>query len=401
MTPAPILFYCQHLLGLGHAQRAARLARALADAGEPVCFVVGGRPVPGLDPGAADVVTLPPLQAADEAASALAGPDGRPPEPAYLAARRDRLLALVAARDPAVVLLELFPFGRHALAVELAPLLIALGDDRARRGPAAPRVAVSVRDVLVGKSNAAWHELAVLAILLQWVDLVLVHGSPDVIPFDHTFELAARLGDRLVYTGYLGPPAPPASPVPHGEVVISGGGGQVAAPLLRAALAARPLAPQTARHPWRILLGPYCPPGVRAEIEHAAARLGMLDRHPAVAVELFRPDLAGHLAGAALSVSQAGYNTVLDLLRSRVRAVVVPYEGTGDEQPIRAQLLAKRGLLRQLAAADLSPATLALAMEAALTDPGFPAPGSVPLDGAARSTAALAAVAARVRAARR
>ena len=203
MTPAPILFYCQHLLGLGHAQRAARLARALADAGEPVCFVVGGRPVPGLDPGAADVVTLPPLQAADEAASALAGPDGRPPEPAYLAARRDRLLALVAARDPAVVLLELFPFGRHALAVELAPLLIALGDDRARRGPAAPRVAVSVRDVLVGKSNAAWHELAVLAILLQWVDLVLVHGSPDVIPFDHTFELAARLGDRLVYTGYL------------------------------------------------------------------------------------------------------------------------------------------------------------------------------------------------------
>jgi predicted glycosyltransferase len=403
MTVAPILFYCQHLLGLGHAHRAARLARALADTGQPVCFVTGGRPVPGLDVGAAEIVALPPLQAADEAASALADPDGRPPTPGYLAARRDLLLALVTARDPAVVLLELFPFGRHALAFELGPLLYALGDDRARRGPAASRVAVSVRDVLVGKANAAWHELAVLAILRQWVDLVLVHGSPDVIPLERTFAPAAGLGERLVYTGYLGPPAiRPAAR--HREVVISGGGGQVAGLLFRAALAAHPLAPVAARHPWRILLGPYCPPDARTDIERGAAALGALAGNPAmpaVIVEPFRADLAEHLAGAALSVSQGGYNTMLDLLRSGVRALVVPYEGTGDEQPIRARLLAERGLVRVLPERALTPAVLAAAMEAALAEPGFPALPTIPMDGAARSVAALGRLAAPVRAARR
>jgi predicted glycosyltransferase len=235
------------------------------------------------------------------------------------------------------------------------------------------------------------------------VDVVLVHGSPDVIPFDRTFGAAGRLGDRLVYTGYLAPPASTAS-APHGEVVISGGGGQVAGPLFRTALAARPLAPAAARRPWRILLGPYCPPEVRAQIEHAAAALGALNDRPAtpaVAVESFRADLAGYLGGAALSVSQAGYNTILDVLRSGVRALVVPYEGTGDEQPIRARLLAERGLLRLLPEAELTPSTLAAAMDAALIEPRRSALATIPMDGAARSVRALRALAEPVRAARR
>src|SRR5262249_27301068 len=91
VTPGPILFYCQHLLGLGHLERAARLARALGRAGEPVIFVQGGRAVPRLDLGGAEVVALPPLVAADAAASAIAGPDGRRPTPEELADRRDRL----------------------------------------------------------------------------------------------------------------------------------------------------------------------------------------------------------------------------------------------------------------------------------------------------------------------
>ena len=72
MTAPPVLVYCQHLLGLGHAQRTARLVRALDEAGEPVVVVTGGRPVPGLDWGNAAVISLPPLTAGDDAASSLA-----------------------------------------------------------------------------------------------------------------------------------------------------------------------------------------------------------------------------------------------------------------------------------------------------------------------------------------
>src|SRR5262249_3981183 len=172
--------------------------------------------------------------------------------------------------DPSVVLLELFPFGRHALASELGPLLLAVADDRARRGAAAARVAVSLRDVLVSKPQQAWFELAAVSVALQWVDRVLVHGSPDVVPLTRTLALAERLRERLVSRGYLGPAAPrPAAP-PHGEVVISGGGGQVAGALFRAALAAWPLTLAARERPWRLVTGPYLPEAIRAELVQQA-----------------------------------------------------------------------------------------------------------------------------------
>jgi predicted glycosyltransferase len=395
-----ILFYCQHLLGLGHLERAARLARALGQAGERVVFVQGGRPVPDLDLGGAAVVALPPLVAANEAASGLARPDGRRPTPADLADRRDRLLACLQTHDPSVVLLELFPFGRHALTFELGPLLLAVAEDRARRGAAAPRVAVSLRDVLVSKPNQAWFELAAVAVARQWTDRVLVHGSPDAIPLDRTLALAGWLGDRLVYTGYLAPDGTPPGGAPHGEVVISAGGGQVGGPLFRAALAAWPLTTAARTRPWRLVAGPYLPETTRAELDQQARGLPPRAGRPAVVVEAYRPDLGAHLAGAALSVSQAGYNTVLELVAHRVRAVVVPYGGSGDEQPLRAGLLAARGLLDVVPETELTPARLAMAMDAALERPGFPAPVRLDLQGAARSVEILAELAAGVRVAR-
>jgi predicted glycosyltransferase len=392
-----VLFYCQHLLGLGHAQRSARLARALVAAGQRVLFVSGGLAVPGLDTGGAESVALPPLVAADEAASRLALPGGGLPDADYLAARAARLRALLAEHDPALVLLELFPFGRHALAFELGPLLLTLADDRARRGPAAPRVAVSLRDIVVSKTNQAWYELAVLSVVERFVDRVLVHGSPGLIPLERTFGLAARLGDRLVYTGYVAAEAPTARPVAStGEVLVSGGGGRVAGPLFRAALAARALAPAAAARPWRLVTGPYLPADERDALAAEARAAG----GPPVVVETFRDDFPERLRGAALSVSQAGYNTVLDVVRAGVRAVVVPYEGSGDEQPLRARLLAERGVLIAVPASELSPARLAAAMEAGLTRSGFPAPARLDLDGARRSAELLGALAEPVVAAR-
>ena len=401
MNRPPILFYCQHLLGLGHRQRAARLAAALARGGERVLFVTGGLPGPTLDLCGAEEIALPPLTAADETAGTLALPDGRPPDDAYLASRRSQLLGLLARFDPALILLELYPFGRHALSFELAPLLLAVAQDRRRRGPAAPRVAVSLRDILVSKRNQAWFELAVLGVASRWVDRVLVHGSPEIIPLTRTFGLADQLGDALVYTGYLAAPPPPARRGARtGGVVVSGGGGRVAGPLYRAALAARALRPAAALLPWRIITGPYLPESEHDQLVRRAAKLGEMGGRPAVQVERFRPDFPDLLRGAALSVSQGGYNTVLDILGSGVRAVVVPYEGSGDEQPLRAGLLAERGLVRVVAEGDLSPRQLAGVMTEALTARNFPAKVRLDLDGARRSVEILAALVDQVAAAR-
>ncbi|NNG02534.1 MAG: glycosyltransferase, partial [Inquilinus sp.] len=228
--------------------------------------------------------------------------------------------------------------------------------DRARR----PLVASSVRDILVAKEDPA-KEAWMAETARRWFDLVLVHGDPALIPFDATFPPAAGLADLIRYTGYVVPP--PRSVAGNlsegtGEVIVSTGGGVVGAELLRAALAARPLC-GLAEAPWRFLLGPDLPAAVAAEL-HAAAG-------PGIVVEPARPDFPALLAHCRLSISQAGYNTAMDVLAAGCRAILAPFEADGEtEQAVRAGLLAARGLVQSIPAARLDGPTLAAAVDAAI-----------------------------------
>ncbi len=150
-------------------------------------------------------------------------------------------------------------------------------------------------------------------------------------------------------------------------------GGAVAAPLVEAALGARALSPLDAAT-WRLLVGPNTP---EAEFQDLAARA------PAgFVVERARPDFRALLARARLSISQAGYNTVLEVLAAGIPAVVAPFAaGSETEQSLRAGLLAERGALTVVEEATLGPETLAAAVRAALArDTGGRAPGLAGLD---------------------
>jgi predicted glycosyltransferase len=87
---------------------------------------------------------------------------------------------------------------------------------------------------------------------------------------------------------------------------------------------------------------------------------------------------------AALSVSQCGYNTALDIVASGVPALVVPFaEGREDEQMNRALRLEALQLLRLLPPPLLDGARLAREIRASL---GFtPEPAGLELDGAAKT----------------
>ena len=94
MSGPRVLFYVQHLLGIGHLARASRVAGALAEDGFAVTVVTGGAPVPGFPGTGRRDVTLPPIAAADQGFSGLTDLSGRPIDDAYkvapprLAARR-------------------------------------------------------------------------------------------------------------------------------------------------------------------------------------------------------------------------------------------------------------------------------------------------------------------------
>ncbi|MBK1696839.1 glycosyltransferase family protein [Rhodovibrio salinarum] len=352
---ADVLIHVQHLLGIGHLQRASRIAAGCAAAGLETVLASGGLPVPDLQPGAARLEQLPAARAGDASFSHLADADGRSVDDAWKTARRDATLALFEREWPRVLLLELFPFGRRSLRFELLPLLEAAHARRPR-----PWVVVSLRDLLnpPGPEKADWA----IDIVDRYVDRVLVHGDPQVARLEETIPEAQRIADKLVYTGYVVPEMPRDVPS-SGEVLVSTGGGAVGGALGHAAVRARALSHQAGTAPWRVLLGGNLPQSMFDAIQAAA--------DPNTVVERNRADFPLLLAGCRLSVSQAGYNTVTEVLAAGVASVVVPFEGDGGEreQALRAERLAARGRLVSVREVGLTPQRLAQAIDRALAGP--------------------------------
>jgi len=372
-----VTIWVQHLLGTGHLRRAAAIAREAAGLGLDVTVLSGGGPVPHLDLGGARLVQLPPLKSLDESFSGLAEPSGAPASPEYLAARQALAVGALRAAWPQVLVTEAFPFGRRQLKAEVLALVEAARANKAV-------IAASVRDILQRPSKPERHR-EMLDIAMRHYDHVMAHADPRLMPFSLTFEAADRLGERLVHTGYIAGRI--ENPVPGGpgsnEVIVSVGGGATGGPLLAAALDARAAAGAAGGLTWRLLVGH----------DLAQAALGdRLARPPAgVVVEPARPDFAQLLANAAVSVSQAGYNTVVDLLGAGTRAVLVPFARGGEtEQTDRAKRLAELGVAIMREEAGLTAKSLAEAVDAALAGPR-PRALAFDLDGAATSARLIAA----------
>ncbi|AWN47688.1 glycosyl transferase family 28 [Methylobacterium terrae] len=363
-----ILIAVTHLLGAGHLTRAAALARAFAGAGHAVTLVSGGMPAALPRLGGVRLVQLPPVRITGTAFTALLDPDGAPVTAGRLAARRDALVAAFAEAAPEAVITELWPFGRRVLAPEFEALT-----DAVRLAAPRPILLASIRDILATPSRP--ERIGATHARLAGYDAVLVHGDPAFLPLDASWPVDEAVAARLRYTGYVDEAeAAPAPDAPCAGIVVSGGSSAAGLPLQEAAVAAAALTPGLS---WRILVG-------RAVPEPAFARLAEASPANAI-VERARPDFRALLAGAALSVSQAGYNTVLDLLRSGCPALLVPFEaGHETEQRLRADTLAAHGLARVLPERALTAASLA---EAALAAPPPGASHAIACDGARRSVA--------------
>ena len=368
-----ILFYVQHLLGIGHLKRAFTLAGAMAERGLEVTVVSGGDDVPVLERKGAEFVQLAPIRAADRTFSSIVGPDGEEIDEVIKAARRDKLLDVFAALQPAAVMIELFPFGRRALRFELLPLIEA-----ARATRPEPLIVSSVRDVLVEK-NRPERVVEMVATAKALFDQILVHGDPDFIAFDATFPRADELNNIINYTGYVVEKKTineNNSQMGAGEIIVSSGGGRLGEDLLRTALNAHAINDLNCPT-WRLLAGHNLPDSTLSELSSAAP--------DGVVVERSRRDFVTLLNNCRLSISQGGYNTIMEVLQAGAPAVAVPYAGGNEtEQTMRTQLLADRGLLKVVREDELSPENLATAAAAALAGPKRPEIG-INMDGAVTS----------------
>ena len=328
-----LLLYCQHSLGLGHLKRSWALASHLAEAFR-VTLVSGGVSPAGLTPPLGiETIQLPPL--AQDAAGKLFSVNGDASVDDVKAERQQRLVDIARRVWPDAIVVELFPFGRRKFHDEIIALL-----DEAHRGPR-PVVATSVRDLLVDRGpEQQQHDDRTRAVVDEYFDFVLVHTDPRFATLDDTFHPSWPLTTPVHHTGFVVAERPAdETPVERSGILVSGGGGRFAETLYLTAIAAYDLLPATP--PMTIITGPLCPEQTVAAVSAAAQWC------PGIRIERTVDDLCGAMRRAAISVSQCGYNTALDIIRAGVPAVVVPFDENGDtEQTVRAHRLEQLELVR-------------------------------------------------------
>jgi predicted glycosyltransferase len=353
-----LFFYVQHLLGIGHLVRSSRIADALAEGGFEITLAAGGMAVDGFPGPGILRVALPPIRATAGFAG-LEDADGKPVGETLKAERRELLLDALHKSRPDAVLIEAFPFGRRQMRFELLPLLKGAHKMRPR-----PLVASSIRDILQ-ESRKPERIRESADTVKKYFDLVLVHGDPSFAKLEETFPLTHEIAEKIEYTGMVAG-SPPQATTEQFDIVASIGGGAAGADLVRCVIEAAGQLPTDLR--WCLLTGPNLPPGKLLALQgKAPSNLHIAD---------FRQDFSNLLGGARLSISQAGYNTVCDLLQARCRCLLIPFAAGGEsEQTIRARRLEARGLAKVLTEEELNAATLAGAVVRSLNSAAPPESG--------------------------
>ena len=365
---ARVFIWVQHLLGFGHFARERVIAEAVRDAGFDVTLISGGVTPAEVVPGGVSFVQLPAARAKDELFDELVDEHGRDVDQHWHGARRDRLLAAFRTARPDVLITETFPFGRRLLEHELTALLA-----EAKDAPQGPKIVSSVRDVLQ-RPRKDVRAVAMVERARAFYDAVIVHGDPRVFRVEQSFPEMTAIAQRCAYTGYICADMPKRTGLRR-EILVSAGGGAAGQGLIAAALEARTYArPSDAT--WTFVTGPLTamPPAVEG-----------------VTMVRSLPDFRARLANAAVSISQAGYNTLIETVKAQTPAIVVPFETDREqEQLTRARAFADLGLVRMLRSKDLEPRALARLLDATIGS--VPPTATIDFNGAAGTVRAINAV---------
>ena len=379
-----VVFYCQHVLGVGHVFRSLEIVRALAP--HRVVLVTGGGEVTFEAPDNMVREQLPGLMMSPDFKTFIPLEEGAQDVDEVLARRLARFETIMAEYRPDIFLVELYPFGRRKFRFELLPILRGVNASRWGRCKAV----CSVRDILVEKDDPAKYVSRVNPVLNGHFDAVLCHSDPAVVRLEETYPGMEGIEPPFHYTGYVArSPEPGAGAALCAElgvgpnermVVLSAGGGSVGGELLEAGIRASLLLQETVPHRLFTFTGPYCADSDLARYRELAGGDGR------IVVNRFTGRFPAYLDAADLSLSLGGYNTTMNLLAANTYGLILPF-AQNREQRMRTRRLEGGGAVGMLTPEDLAPEALATRMAQGLARPG--SAHGVDLDGGPKSARIL------------
>src|SRR5262245_55403707 len=247
-----VIFYCQHVLGLGHLIRGLEIVRGLSECFD-VSFLNGGEITPDIAlPSSVEIINLPAVKS-DAEFRRIHTVNYTEMIDEILEMRKGLIIDHYQRILPDLLVIELFPFGRRTFAGELIPLL-----EEIRLGGGRTKVVCSLRDILVSKREQAQFEEEAVRIVNRYFDLVLVHSDPRFQRLDDTFPRVADLKCPIRYTGFVVREESEKEEEIDGDekvIIVSIGGGRVGIELIDAAIKSSSLLDHKLTHRMYIFTG--------------------------------------------------------------------------------------------------------------------------------------------------
>jgi predicted glycosyltransferase len=351
MRKPVILIYRQYSEGIGKLLQCLALARSLRRQYHPVVLNNGALPGGIEAPEGVDVVQMPACNH-KPGANVVSLQNIRDRQQA-VAERGEFILQQYLDLNPAVLMIDTFPFGDSSLGDELMPLL-----ERAKNHSATPpNIICCLQDIQRSTgSNSNKRDDKTARLLERYFDLVLVHTDPVFARLEEFFQPKNTLSTAVHYTGFLLPGQNSGAVAAHREkrLLISAGGGTTGEPLFRAAVEAHRLLWAATRLPMTIITGPLVTKKQWMDMQwHSRGS-------HALTIKRSVPNLGADMRKVHWSVSQCGYGAATEAIDSRVSALFVPSNGHRSlEQMDRAHRLAHWGAGRLLVQDHLNGVSLA------------------------------------------
>jgi predicted glycosyltransferase len=375
-----VLIYSHDTFGLGHLRRCRAIAHALVDHRADVSvLILSGSPIIGSYGfrQRVDFVRFPGVVKLRNGSYSAKGLDISIEH--AIAFRRDLIKASADAFQPDLFLVDKEPLGLRGEVLPTLKLLKARGT----------RLVLGLRDILDDQEYLAeeWGRKDVLPALSEYYDDILVYGAEGVYNPLAGLNLPGNVLAKMHYTGYLRRdaslepfvPKPGALELPPRFVLVTPGGGGDGGPMIEAVIRAAEyqevLTPGTGLvgDHMLIVMGPFMPPELQADFKARAAGL------PNLQVLTFLPDLDAVMSKAAAIVGMGGYNTFCEILSADRPSLIVPRTVPRLEQWIRADRMARRGVINMISEADAAdPVKMAQAISAL---PLRPRPSAAGLSG--------------------
>ena len=338
-----VMFYCQHILGMGHLIRSVEIVKGLIPNFQ-ICFINGGQVIEEFQfPPEIEVVNIPAVKTDTEFNELRPVNDSLTMEEVETI-RRNILLDVCDRFQPDILIIELYPFGRRRFSFELIPLV-----EKAKS--MGTKIVSSVRDIVVTKQNQQRHEEKVCRLINKYFDMLLIHGDPNFVKLNLSFSRVDDLNCPVHYTGYVVQPVPkPKRTIDKPLILVSVGGGRFGHDLLECVVDTAPILEAKISYQIQMFTGPFCPESVLQKLQAKA------QGQDNITVSRYTSNLLDYMQQADLSIGMSGYNTTMNILSTGVKAMMMAFQGNNDkEQETRVKKLDKLGRVKMIYPQDLNP----------------------------------------------